>query len=165
MAMPVDFIHESLYTPDQWYIHDLLDLDIQGGKVVGLMDTTRLGALQQAQRPWPGQPPHVPGAAILQATGTLGNLHAVYALSLRMTDGWVGFGTHVHQARYGRIGQLGPPVIATLRALDARHLRGAWFVRYSFEFKQEGQLLYSSEQSAAWSRGDHRGPPPEQAAP
>ncbi|MFT5456714.1 MAG: hypothetical protein ACI9K2_003202, partial [Myxococcota bacterium] len=135
-------------------------LDPEAGLVVAVMDTERLTDWVADQRPWPGHPGHVPGAVVVQATATLGNLHAVYCLGLKLTDGWVGFGTHLKQARFGRLGTVGPPVTATLTCTRARKIRGVWFTDYQFRFEQEGEAIYTSEQTAAWTRTDHRGPVP-----
>lgn len=160
MPFPDDFPDECLYHPERWYLHDVLELDAAAGRVVGVLDTTQLDRWTLHQRPWPGHPPHVPGAVIVQITATLGNLHAVYCLGLRLTEGWVGFGTHLKKARFGRLGTIGPPVTATLDAVRARQIRGVWFTDYRFTFEQEGEVIYTSEQTAAWTRSDHRGPAP-----
>lgn len=150
--IPHDFEAEALYAPEAWFVHDVLEIDVDGGRVVGLIDTTRLGALVDAQRTHPGHHKHLPGAVAIQVTGTLGNLHAVYALGLRPSQGWVGYGTHVREARFRRMGAVGPPVVAELRATRARNLRGTWFVDYAFRFDQEGELVFESRQIAAWGR-------------
>jgi hypothetical protein len=98
---------------------------------------------------------------MVQITATLGNLHAVYCLGLRLTDGWVGFGTHLKKARFGKLGTIGPPVHATLEASRSRQFRGVWFTDYRFTFEQAGSAIYTSEQTAAWTRSEHRGPVPE----
>jgi len=156
MPLPLDFASESLYTSDQWYLHDLLEVDEQ--RVLARMDTTRIGALVAAQVPWPGQPQHIPGTVMVQATGTLGNLHTVYGLGLRLTEGWVGYGTHIEKARFLRRGTIGPAMDAELRATRVRRLRGNVVVTYTFRFTQAGEEIYASEQTAAWFRTEHRGP-------
>lgn len=150
--IPPDFEAEALYAPDAWFVHEVLEIDAEGHRVVGLIDTTRLGVLVEAQRELPGHRKHLPGAVAIQVTGTLGNLHAVYVLGLRPSQGWVGYGTHVRDARFRRMGHIGPPIVAALHATRARQLRGTWFVDYAFRFEQEGELVYESRQTAAWGR-------------
>ena len=150
--IPADFPAEALYAPSAWFVHDVLEIDVDGGRVVGLIDTTRLGDLVEAQRATPGHRKHLPGAVAIQVTGTLGNLHAVYVLGLRPSQGWVGYGTHVRQARFPRMGHIGPPIVATLLATRTRQLRGTWFLEYAFSFQQDGELVYESRQTAAWGR-------------
>lgn len=157
MPIPDDFIHECLYAPDAWFIHDVLEIDREGGRVLAWIDTTRLGPLVQAQRTWPGHDKHFPGAIAIQVTGTLGQLHATYVMDLRASEGWVGFGTHVKQARFPSMGRIGPPATAEIRATRTRRIRGTWFIDYAFRYEQEGRLFYESEQTAAWGRSEHRG--------
>ncbi len=161
MPLPEDFAQESLYAPDAWFVHDLLQVDAGAGLVRARVDTTRLGPLVQAQRAWPGHERHFPGAIAIQVTGTLGQLHAVYCMGLRPTEGWFGFGTHIKAARFPRMGRIGPPAEVEVRSTRQRMIRGVWFVDYAFRYEQEGQLFYESEQTAAWGRTEHRGPLPE----
>lgn len=158
MPLPPDFVDECLYEPDAWFVHDLLQIDAASDRVVAWVDTTRLGRLVDAQRPWAGHPKHLPGAVVVQITGTLGNLHAVYVLDARPSQGWVGFGTHIKSARFPSMGRIGPPVTATLVVARKRRFRGTWFLDYAFTFEQEGRVCYESEQTAAWV-------PPGAAAP
>lgn len=153
MPLPADFATECLYTPEHWYIHDLLEVDPALGLVRGAVDTTRLGALVDAQNVSPGHPAHVPGAVMVQITATLGNLHAVYVLGLRPSAGWSGFGTHVRGARFPTLGRIGPPMEVELRTTRHRRLRGRHFVDYAFRYLQEGREVYVSEQAAIWFQG------------
>ncbi|NJK33110.1 MAG: hypothetical protein HC927_12280 [Deltaproteobacteria bacterium] len=156
MPIPDEFAAESLYDQDHWYIHDVLEIDREPEqqRVVGLCDTERLveHPLVAAQRPWPGQPKHVPGIVMVQITGTLGNIHAVCVLGLRMSEGWVGFGTNIHEARFGGLGRLGPPLICELKVERMRELKGQMFGTYAFRFEQDGKTIYRSRQSASWLR-------------
>lgn len=146
------FEAESLYTRDQWYLHEVTELNAEAGLIRAVTDTNQLGHVVAAQRPWPGQPQHIPGILMVQITGTLGNLHAVYALNLRMTEGWVGFGTHIHEASFRHLGEIGPPLELELRALRIKRFKGSVFVRYAYRFEQSGRLVYSSQQTAVWSQ-------------
>jgi len=152
IGLPDDFAEESLYEPDCWYLHDLVELDRDAQRIIGWTDTTRLGRLVDAQRPLPGHPKHVPGAVAVQLTGTLGNLHAAYLLDLRPSRGWIGYGTHLARARFRRMGAIGPPLISIATCTRHRRLRGTWFLEYTFRFEQEGEVVYESEQTAAWVR-------------
>lgn len=152
MAIPEAFASESLYTPDQWFVHDV----VESGEdhLVGTCDTAQLAThpLVEAQRPWPGQPKHVPGAIMVQITGTLGNLHAVMVLGLRMSEGWVGFGTNILGAKFRGLGEIGPPMRCELKVEELRELRGTKFVTYAFRYEQDGRLIYTSRQRASWLR-------------
>jgi len=153
MPLPDDFARECLYGPSQWYVHDLLAIDAEEGVVRCGVDTTRLGALVDAQEERPGHPRHVPGAVMVQITGTLGNLHAVYALGLRPSEGWSGFGTHVRNARFPSLGKIGPPMEVELKVLRIRKFRGRVFIEYSFRYTQEGREIYLAEHAAIWFNG------------
>jgi hypothetical protein len=150
MPMPDDFAAECLYGPDQWFVHDLLAIDAEAGVVRARVDTTRLGPLVDAQQERPGHPRHVPGAVMVQITGTLGNLHAVYILGLRPTAGWSGFGTHIRGAKFPSLGRIGPPMDVELTATRIRRLHGKHFVDYRFRYTQEDRDVYLSEQTAIW---------------
>lgn len=145
-----EFIASSLYDPTMWFLHELLEVDREAHIVRALMDTTRLGALVEAQRTDIGQKRHVPAACVIQATGILGNIHAREVLNLRGEDGWFGYGTRIQSARFHTMGDIGPPVIAQCTVTKMRQVRGTWFCDYTFEYTQEGELVYSSQQSAVW---------------
>jgi len=150
VPIPEEFRAESLYEPEQWYLDDVLEVDAE--HVVAVCDTAALAGspIVAAQRPWPGQPKHVPGIVMVQITGTLGNIHAVLGLGLRMSEGWVGFGTNILEARFRGLGRLGPPLSCELRVEDIRKLEGSLFATYAFRFSQESKTIYSSRQRAAW---------------
>ena len=153
MPLPDDFAAECLYEPEHWFVHDLLEMDAEAGRVRGWTDTTRLGAFVDAQRESPGHPRHVPAAVMVQITGTLGTLHAVYALGCRPSEGWSGFGTHVKSARFPAFGRIGPPMEVELCTTRIRRFRGRIFVEYAFRYTQEGRDVYVSEQAAIWFKG------------
>lgn len=146
------FIANSLYAPEAWFLHELLSVDSEARRVVARMNTTELGPLVAAQRTDSGHARHVPAACIIQATGVLGNVHAREILGLKAEEGWFGYGTRVKSARFHRMGVIGPAVIAELQVQKARQMRGNWFVDYAFEFSQDDEPIYTSEQSAVWLR-------------
>ncbi len=152
MPLPEDFGEEALYAPEAWFLDDIVEMNDDATQVIARLDTTRLGALVGAQRPWPGHAKHLPGAVAIQMTGTLGNLHAFYGLGLRPSEGWVGHGVAIRSARFTRLGRIGPDVIAKMTVTRVRNLRGQYFVSYQFELEQEGESLYRSEQTAVWHR-------------
>jgi hypothetical protein len=109
--------------------------------------------LTDLQRAHPVRHPrHVSGALMVHATAMLGFAHAYFVLGLRHADGWVGYGTHIHAARYGHLARVGPPLLLQCRATQVRRIRGSIYVRYSFRFEQEGKTVYESEQGAVWHR-------------
>jgi hypothetical protein len=150
VAIPELFYAESLYAPEQWYVHDLLEVDAE--RLVAVCDTEALAAspIVAAQRPWPNQPKHVPGMIMVQITGTLGNLHAVFGLGLRMSAGWIGFGTNILDAKFRGLGRIGPPLRCQLEAEELRRIEGALFVTYRLRLEQDGKAIYTGRQRAVW---------------
>ncbi|HMV66340.1 MAG TPA: hypothetical protein PKA64_05785 [Myxococcota bacterium] len=152
MSLPDDFAAEALYAPDSWFVHRLVEVDAPGRRLEAEIDTERIGWLVDAQREVSGHLKHVPAAVVIQATGTLGQLYAVYALGLRATQGWAGYGTHIKQARFNRMGVIGPPIQVTVTCARQRQLMGTWFCDFEFCFRQDGEAVYTSTQTAAWRR-------------
>jgi len=154
MTLPADFLEHCLYARDAWFADAVEHLDADRVRV--RTDTTRLGPFVEAQVVRRGHPKHVPGAVMVQLTGTLGSLHAVYGLGLR---DHVGYGTHIKSARFPGLGRIGPAMWAELKVNRVRRLRGRVFTEYAFEFWQESPsgervLIYVSEQSAIWMPGE-----------
>jgi hypothetical protein len=90
---------------------------------------------------------------MIHLTGMLGFAHAYYVLGLRHADGWIGYGTHIQAARYGRLATIGPPLLLECRGTRVRRIREeSLYVRYAFRFAQQGEVVYESEQGAVWRR-------------
>lgn len=159
MPLPPDFVHNSLYEREAWFVDDL-ELHPDEQRIVAICDTTRLGRLVDQQRPWPGHEKHVPGAVAIQITGTLGQLYAMYVLGMPATEGWIGYGTHVHDARFRHLGRIGPPMACEAKLISRRDIRGTIFTRFRFSYVQDDKECFRSEQTAAWVRTTHRGPCP-----
>ncbi len=154
MTIPPDFADHCLYAPDCWFVDAVEHLDAECVRV--RVDTLRLGPFVDAQVVRRGHPKHVPGAVMVQLTGTLGSLHAVYGLGLR---DHVGYGTHIKSARFPTLGRIGPGMWAELRVIRIRRLRGRVFSEYRFEYWQEAPngeraVVYASEQAAIWMPGE-----------
>lgn len=90
---------------------------------------------------------------MVHATGIMGFVHSYYLLELRAADGWAGFGTHIHEARFRRMGTLGEPMLLSATATQVRRIRGTIVARYRFEFRQAGELVYTGDQTAMFTRG------------
>ena len=149
MPLPDDFATYALYDERAWFLSDVR-FEPEHQRVIGTCDTTRLGEMVDAQRVLPNHPKHFPGAVAIQVTGTLGQLYPTYVLDLKSTEGWVGFGTHIHDARFKGVGKIGPPVTCTAELVTRREVWGTLFTRFKFTFEQEGSVIFRSEQTAAW---------------
>jgi hypothetical protein len=154
MPLEPEFLEDCFYGPDAVLIDEILSVDRELGVVRARMPTDDRMPLTRDQRGDPRlHPRHVAGALLVHATGILGFVHAYYVLDLRHADGWVGFGTHIHSARFRALCTIGEPLIAECRQLSVRRLVGNLFARYAFRFTQGENVVYESEQSAVWRRG------------
>jgi hypothetical protein len=148
-----DFLDDSPYDPSVLLLDRLLELDPQRSMVRCRMPTWPSDPFTLAQRTHPVRhPAHVSGAAILQATASLGFVHAYYLLGLRHREGWIGYGTHIHRAVFRRLITPGVPVEATCIATRIRPDDDRYAVRYRFDFRAEGRRCYEGDQSAFWLR-------------
>lgn len=154
-GMPLDpaLVADCFYGPDAMLFDEILTIDRERGVVRARMPTPATLPLTRDQRGDPRvHPRHVAGALLVQATGMLGFFHAYHMLDLRLSDGWVGFGTHIHNARFRAMCTLGEPLIGEGQQISLRRLGGNLFIRYRFVFTQGETVVYESEQSAVWRR-------------
>jgi len=148
-----DFVADCPYEPDALLFDAIVELDRDAGRLVARMPTHDRLPLTSLQRSHPTRHPrHVSGGLMVHATGMLGFAHAWYVLGLRHAEGWIGYGTHIHDARYGRLATVGPPLLLECRGTRVRKIRGSVYVRYAFRFTQENEAVYESEQGAVWHR-------------
>ena len=147
------FVADCPYAAEAILFDEIVELDRDAGRLVARMPTHDLLPLTDLQRADPVRHPrHVSGALMVHVTAMLGFAHAYFVLGLRHADGWIGYGTHIHRARYGRLARIGPPLVLECRATQVRRIRGSIYVRYAFRFEQNGALVYESEQGAVWRR-------------
>src|SRR5262245_20390408 len=147
------FVADCPYAPGAILFDEILEIDAKAGRVVARMATHERLPFTELQRAHPERHPrHVSGAVMVHLTGMLGFAHAYFVLGLRHADGWIGYGTHIESARYGRLAAIGPPLLLDCRATRVRRIRGSLYVRYAFRFEQEGEVVYESAQAAVWRR-------------
>jgi hypothetical protein len=148
-----DFIGDCPYSPDAILFDEILELDREAGRLVARMPTHDRLPLTELQRVDSAKHPrHVAGGLMVHVTGMLGFAHAYLLLGLRFAEGWIGFGTHIHEARYGKLATIGPPLVLECRATRVRRIRGSLYVKYAFRFEQEDAVVYESRQGAVWRR-------------
>jgi 3-hydroxymyristoyl/3-hydroxydecanoyl-(acyl carrier protein) dehydratase len=99
---------------------------------------------------------------MVHVTGMLGFVHAYHVLGVRHADGWIGYGTHLHEATFKKLVPPGERIECECRAVRSRLGQTRHFVRYAFELTHRGELCYRSEQSAYWLKVD--GAPVEAAS-
>lgn len=155
MPLEAAFLEDCFYGPDAVLIDEILAIDRERGVVTARIPTSPTLPLVRDQVGDPRvHPRHMSGALMVHATGILGFVHAYYVLGLRHADGWVGFGTHIHDARFKAMASLGPPIVAECEPLRLRRFVGNIFGRYRFTFRQgeTETVVYESEQSAVWRK-------------
>lgn len=145
------FLSELLYDPEVLFFDGLLEVNKEASRVKCRMPTLDSMPFTRSQRVHPQKHPrHVAGAVLVHATGMLGCIHTYYVLGLKHSEGWTGYGTHIHSAKFRKLVPPGEPIIATCTALKTRSGRSRHLVRYGFLFEHEGDVCYESEQTAMW---------------
>jgi hypothetical protein len=148
-----DFVADCPYAPEAILIDEVLEIDRDASRIVARMPTHENLPLTVHQRVHAERHPlHVAAGVMVHLTGMLGFAHAYFVLDLRQGDGWVGFGTNIQEARFGRLATIGPPLHAECWATKVRRIRENLYVRYAFRFEQEGAVVYESRQGAVWRR-------------
>lgn len=153
--MPLDpaFVADSPYGPDAILIDELVRVDRETSTVVARMPTTADLPITRDQRAHPERHPrHVSGGLMIHATGIMGFVHAYFVLDLRHADGWIGYGTHIHEGRFRKMGTIGPPLQLACTATTVRKIRGAYVNRYRFEFTQGDDVVYTGEHTAMFTQ-------------
>jgi 3-hydroxymyristoyl/3-hydroxydecanoyl-(acyl carrier protein) dehydratase len=149
------FLDDLPYDPEVLLFDALLDLDRDQKMITCRMPTSETLPLTRSQRVDPVlHPRHVSGGLLVHATGMLGFVHAYFVLGLRHREGWVGYGTHIHQATFRKLVSPGAPIIATCKATKVRSGKSRHLVRYDFRFVHEGETCYEGDQTAMWMKVD-----------
>lgn len=89
---------------------------------------------------------------MIHATGVMGFAHAYFLLGLRHADGWIGYGTHVHDGRFRRMGKIGEPLMLACTATSIRRIQGSMVVRYRFRFTQGDAVVYEGDHGSLWTQ-------------
>ena len=153
MALDPAFVADCPYGPDALLIDDIVEIDRETSTVVARVPTHDDLPLTRDQRAHVERHPrHVNGGLMIHMTGMVGFAHAYYVLGLRHADGWIGYGTHVHDGRFRKLGKIGPPLIVRCHAKSVRKIGQSIFARYDLEFTQDGEVVYVGDQSAIWTR-------------
>jgi hypothetical protein len=153
MALDPAFVADCPYAPGALLIDDIVRVDREASTVVARMPTHPELPITRDQRSHPERHPlHVSGGLMIHATGIVGFAHAYFVMDLRHAEGWIGYGTHIHEARFRKMGKVGPAMLLTCSATNIRTIRGAIVARYSFSFEQDGAVVYEGDQSAIFTR-------------
>jgi hypothetical protein len=146
------FYDELLYEPEVLLLDELLEVDAERSLVRATLKVAPDLPLTAQQRVSANHPRHLAGALILHATGSLGFVHAYYVLGLRTSEGWSGYGTHIHRAVFRGLIEPGDRVEAECRATRLRLGAERHVIRYAFDFRRDGKRVYEGDQTAMWMR-------------
>lgn len=152
MALPDEFVADCPYGPSGLLIDDIVSIDRETSTIVASMPTRSDAPLTRDQRVSARHPHHVSGALMIHATGMVGFAHGYFVLDLRHADGWIGYGTHIHSARFRRMGKIGSPMILSCKATQVRKIKSTIVARYDLRFEQDGDLVYQGDQTAMWTQ-------------
>jgi len=148
------FLDTFLYREPAVLVDEITSVDAEAGRIEAVLETKgRPLPFAETQRTSEHHPGHVSGAELVMVTGALGCLHAWLFHGVRWDAGWAGFGNRIHRADFKRLARLGPPI--ELVSTETRKRVGPTRIvlRYTFEFRQEGELVYIGDQSAMFVRG------------
>ncbi|NIM49141.1 MAG: hypothetical protein GTO22_07750 [Gemmatimonadales bacterium] len=142
------FLDSFMYREEAFFLDEIVRLDGERRELEARLDTNRYLPLAQYQRIRPEHPAHVSGAELIMVTASMGCVHAWFFYGCRWDEGWVGFGNRIHRADFKAVARIGPPL--ELRSHEIRSRAGARRVtiRFEFEFRQGGELVYYGDQSA-----------------
>jgi hypothetical protein len=146
------FLDTFLYEDDAFLIDEVLRLDPDERVIVARMDTQRPLPFSALQRTNEQHPAHVAAAELLQATGSLGCMHAWFFYGCRWDEGWAGFGNRIHRADFKELAHIGPPLELASRETRSRVGKDRIVLRYEFRFTQQERLVYSGDQTAMFVR-------------
>ena len=153
MVLDPAFVADCPYGPSALLIDDIVRVERETSTVVARMPTHPELPIPRDQRAHSERPPlHVSGGLMIHATGILGFAHAYYVMDLRHAEGWIGYGTHIHEGKFKKMGKVGPAMLLACSATTVRKIRSAIVARYSFRFEQDGELVYEGDHSAIFTR-------------
>ena len=155
------FLADLPYDPEVLLFDELLEVDPGKSLVRCRMPTDRPMPVTSSQRAHPlRHPSHVSGAMMVHATGMLGFVHSYYVLGMRHADGWIGYGTHLHDVTFRKLVPPGAPIVASCAMTRCRTFGGKRLARYALEFRHEGDVCYQGDQTAVWMRVGEGGEAP-----
>ena len=146
------FLDTFFYRPEAFLVDEVHRMDPENRLIEASLDTMRPLPFRISQRTDAHHPPHVAAAEILQATGSLGCMHAWFFHECRWRDGWAGFGNRIHRADFKSLAPIGPPLRMESRETRTRVGKRRVMIRFESRFRQEKRPVYVGEQSAIFVR-------------
>ena len=154
------FLETFNYREEAFLVDEVVKLDPAARAIEARMDTTRDLPFTRQQRVDAGHPAHVNAGELLQATGSLGCLHAWFFHGCRWEEGWAAFGNRIHRADFKNLALLGPPLRLESRETRTRVGSKRVVIRYAFHFRQGESLVYVGDQTAMFVRYPYLGAAP-----
>ncbi len=146
------FLSEVLYEPSVLCLDRIEEIDVERSRIVCRMPTSADLPLTNAQRVSKQHPRHVSGGLMVHVTGMLGFVHAWHLEGIRASEGWTGYGTHMSKVVFRKLATVDAPLLCACVQKRIRRGPSRRFAIYEFEFTQNGDVVYESEQSAMWMK-------------
>ena len=146
------FLDSFFYTRAGFLVDEVVRLDAGTREIEALLRTDRPLPVADLQRVDAEHPAHVAGPEFVMATGSLGCMHAWFFHGCRWDEGWAGFGNRIHRADFKSLARRGPALRLHSRETRARRGPRRVVIRYAFEFRQDGELVYVGDQTAMFVR-------------
>jgi len=151
VTLDLEFLADSPYGPEGLLFDAIVDIDHEASRIVMRMPTHENLPLTNTQRTHPvHHPSHVNGGLMVHMTGMVAYAHFYYVFGLRHSEGWVGFGARIYSARFVALAPPGEPMELECHCTQHRQSETRILARYDFRFRQAGNLIYRSDQSALW---------------
>src|SRR5258708_13753528 len=143
MALDPPFVADCPDGPEALLLDESGAIDRDTSTVVARVPTHDDLPLTRDQRAHVERHPrHVNGGLMIHMTGMIGFAHAYYVLGLRHADGWIGYGTHVHDGRFKKLGKIGPPMLLRCHAKSVPKIGTSIFAPYDLEFPQHARRVH-----------------------
>lgn len=159
MALDPAFVADCPYGPDALFIDDIVEVDKERSRIVARWTPQGDLPLTRSQRVHPVlHPQHINGGLMLHVTGMVGFAHAYYVLGLRHREGWTGYASRIHSARFMQLTPLDAPI--DIEVVGDRMRVGDLRVmgRYQIRAYQRGELVYRGDQGAIFLKLDPDNP-------
>jgi hypothetical protein len=142
------FLDTFLYRQEAVLLDEITTVDTESKRIEAVFETTRPLPFAKQQRTSPNHPAHVSGPELILATASLGCLHAYLFYGCRWDEGWAGFGNRIHRADFKQLASIGPPIELVCCETRGRIGPARIVLRFDFEFRQQGKLVYRGDQTA-----------------
>ena len=146
------------YGPEGFFVDDVIEVDKEASRVQVRVPTPADLPLTRAQRVHPlHHPAHINGGLLVHLCGVVAYVHFYYVFGLRHADGWVGYATRIHNARFLALAPPGPPLLISCTCTQARRGDSRILARYDCQYMQLDKTVFRCDLSALWMRTSEQG--------